>query len=95
MVCYTRLGCGEEVDGPSMAMLPLSLVFNKTRLVLAANRCLNFYVKESTKLDTLDELSGLLKPGMWFSVDDVELGIASAVRGFTQIFTPFKMYICL
>ena len=58
MIRYTQLGCIQEVDGPSTVMLPLSLVFsNKTRLVTDASHHLNPYVtKESTKLDSWDEL---------------------------------------
>ena len=76
MVRYTQLGCVQEVDEPSTVMLPLSLVFsNKTRLVVDASRHLNPWVsKESTKLDSLDEMGGLIKPGMWCSVDDLDSG---------------------
>ena len=76
MVRYTQLGCVQEVDGPSTVMLPLSLVFsNKTRLVVDASRHLNPWVsKECTKLDSLDEMGSIVKPGMWFSVDDLDSG---------------------
>ena len=76
MVIYTKLGCIQEVDGPSMVMLPLSLVFsNKTRLVVDASCHLNPYVsKQSTKLNSLDELGEMVKPGMFFSVEDLDSG---------------------
>ena len=72
MVRYTSLGCILEVDRPSRVMLPLSVVFsNKTRLVVDTSRHLNPYVtKESTWLDSLDELEEMVKHGMWFPVDD-------------------------
>ena len=76
MIRYTQLGCVQEVDGPSRVMLPLSVVFsNKTRLVVDASRHLNPWVKkESTKLDSLDDVGELLKPGMFVAVDDLDSG---------------------
>ena len=64
------------MDGPSRVMLPLSVVFsNKTRLVVDASRHLNPWVrKESTKLDSLDDVGELLKPGMFVAVDDLDGG---------------------
>ena len=76
MIRYTKLGCVQEVDGSSRVMLPLSVVFsNKTRLVVDASRHLNPWVKkESTKLDSLDHVGELLKPGMYVAVDDLDSG---------------------
>ena len=76
MVRYTSLGCIREVDRASRVMLPLSVVFsNKTRLVVDACLHLNPYInKESTRLDSLEELEEMVVPSMWFAVDDLGSG---------------------
>ena len=54
--------------------LPLSVVFsNKMRLVVDASRHLNPYVElESTKLDSLEDLTCLVERGEWCSVDNFD-----------------------
>ena len=53
-----RLGFAQEVDGTYTVRLPLSLVFIKTRLITDAS-CHSYGKTEGTKLDFLDEMSGI------------------------------------
>ena len=76
MICYTKLRFLCEVDQPSRIMLHLSMVFsNKKRLVVDVSCNLNLYVtKESTRLDSLEELEVMVVPGIWFALDDLDSG---------------------